>query len=307
MHFIPVRTHQVDGELGRVGWPSRGGSVESDIVRIMTVAGKVVAPAAAAQRLARGQCSRTSPCALARYMARRLALLALLACAVAVVVHRPHYSSENSDSASFDPFAMWDDYDSYESVRPPRLNKTSAKVILRGKLPKVNVTVKTAKGQNKKNIIKSTTINIQSHANFIMTKKPTVISVSVKNPAIKVQQSSEDEYEWMEESSMVQVSKPSPKRPSTTRRPSTTQRRTTTTRRPTTRRSTTRRTTKPINKTQNKKIACLPKNPGWLSTYFKDNKLKSSSKKPSNSGWFLGRFNCELFIIQKSIERSHFY
>lgn len=231
-------------------------------------------------------------------MARRLALLALLACAVAVVVRRPHYSTENSESASFDPFFMWDDYDSYETVRPPRLNKTSAKVILRGKLPKVNVTVKTAKGQNKKNIIKSTTINIESHANFIMTKKPNVVSVSVKDPAKIIQESSEveDEYEWVEESSMVQVSKPFPKRHSTTQRPATTARpRTTTTatttRRSTTRRSTTRRTQKPIKKSQNKKITCLPKNSGFLSTYFKDNNnLKKNSMKPSNSGWFLGRF-----------------
>lgn len=252
------------------------------------------------QRFARGQCSRTSPCALARYMARRLALLALLACAVAVVVHRPHYSTENSESASFDPFFMWDEYDSYETVRPPRLNKTSAKVILRGKLPKVNVTVKTAKGQNKKNIIKSTTINIESHANFIMTKKP-VVSVSVKGPAKVAPASSEveDEYEWVEESSMVQVSKPSPKRPSTTRRPSTVRPRTTTTatttRRSTTRRYTTRRTIKPkpIKNSQNKKITCLPKNSGWLSTYFKgNNNRKKNSNKPPNSGWFLGRFIC---------------
>lgn len=198
---------------------------------------------------------------------------------------------------------MWDEYDSYETVRPPRLNKTSAKVILRGKPPKVNVTVKTAKGQNKRNIIKSTTINIQSHANFIMTKKPAVVSVSIKNPPKKTQQISDfkDVYEWAEESSLVQVAKPPPKRPSTTRRPMTTRRRTTTTtRRPSTRRSTTRRTTKPIKKSQDKKITCLPKNPGWLSTYFKDNILKKNPKKPSNSGWLLGRFNCNLFIIQKT-------
>lgn len=244
----------------------------------------------------RVQCARTSPCEHVRYMARRLALLVLLACAVAI--HRPplQRSSEASDSESMDPFILWDDSESYETTRPPRprTTKTSAKVILRAKGPKVNVSVKKTKDEDKKNLIKSTTINIESHTNIVMTKRPPFMSMPKPNKVVQVPlQSVEDgdfyQDTWMEEPNLVSIAKPHPRKPSTTRRPPTSTRRRPS---PATHRTTThiaRRTPKPTKTAPQRKISCPPKSTEWLSNYFQKNKVKKSPKKPEKSGWFTGR------------------
>ncbi|KAL0893841.1 hypothetical protein ABMA27_013963 [Loxostege sticticalis] len=236
-------------------------------------------------------------------MARRLALLALLACAAAA--RRPHpYSSDVSDSEPLDPFTLWDEYEeSFETTPSPRpaSPKPSAKVILRGKGPKVNVTVKTPQdGDDKKKIIKTTNINIESHTNFIVTKRPLVNSNLVtKRPVLNIG----GDYVWLQASDVEPAARPTTKRPQPSRRPPATRR--PTTRRPpaTTRRrppkSTTRRpTTRPIRKTPKptkapykKTTTCSPKNPGWLSSFFQQNKLKKSPKKPANSGIFSRIYN----------------
>ncbi|XP_049867142.1 carboxypeptidase A2-like isoform X2 [Pectinophora gossypiella] len=235
-------------------------------------------------------------------MARRLALLALLACAAAAIRPPPH-SYDVSDSESLDPFVLWDDYESFETTpRPPRprTTKISAKVILKAKSPKVNVTMKNTKGENKKNVLKSTTINIESHTNFIMTKKPTIIAAQIPakvplRPYVTVV----DQYEWVEQPGGAQATRPRPSttqrpRPSTTQRPrppSTPRRRPpSTTRRPTTR--AVRRTTKSKPKQQTKKTTtCPPKNTGWLSTYFQGNKIKRAPTKQTKSGFLSKVYN----------------
>lgn len=235
------------------------------------------------------QCARTSPCAHARHMARRLALLTLLACAAAVR-RPPKQSSDISDSQSLDPFSVWDEYsDSYENTPPPRLRTTtlSAKVILKGKIPKVNVTMKNAKGEEKK-VIKTTNINIESHTNFIVTKPPLVKPNSVTGrPVLQIG----DQYVLLESPDMDPVTRATTRRPSTTRRttrrPSTTRRLPSTTRRPTTRPM--RRTPKTTKSPYNKKTTCPPKYSGWLSSFFEDNKLVRVPVKPAKSGWFVGR------------------
>lgn len=256
------------------------------------------------------QCSRTSPCAHARHMARRLALLTLLACAVAAR-HPPSGSSDVSISESDDPYFVWDEYDdSYETNTPqPRFRSTTTrtKVILRTKIPKVNVTMMNAKGEHKK-VIKTTNINIHSHTNFIVTKSPINSHDFVtSHPMVQIV--------WVDPSAEEYVLSSSTKRPtkvtSTTRRPISTSRttstrrpvtirRTPTTRRPaTTRRpvatrrpaSTTRRPVRTTKKYKRKTTARPPKQPGWLSSFFRDNSnFKREPKKPEKSGWFLGRF-----------------
>lgn len=220
-------------------------------------------------------------------MARRLALLTLLACAAAV--RRPPPRSSSSDSESLDPFSVWDDYDSYETTPPPRPRTTtlSAKVILKGKNPKVNVTMKNAKGEDKK-VIKTTNINIESHTNFIVTKPPIV----KPNPesGLPMYQIGE-QYLLVESPNVEHVTRTTTKKPTTTRRPAT--KRTTTTRRPpTSRRTTTRpmRRTKTTKSPYKKKTTCPPKYSGWLSSFFEENKLKRvPERRPAKSGWFLGR------------------
>lgn len=241
-----------------------------------------------------GQCARTSPCAHARHMARRLALLALLACAVALHPHpRSRYTDDYSDTDSADPLVLWDDYDdSRDTTPPPRLRTTPpvSKVILRNKRPKVNVTVKD-KSDDKK-IIKTTNINIESHTNFIETKPP-----MTRRPSVE-----DGQHYVLVHSSEHQVTIQTTKKPEKTRRPPTTRRPTTrrpTTRRPTTRRSTTTRrpTTRPKRRNQkttkapqNRKTTCAPKTTGWLTSFFQSNKAKKTPKKPEKSGWFLGGF-----------------
>ncbi|KAM3963504.1 LOW QUALITY PROTEIN: carboxypeptidase A2 [Aphomia sociella] len=239
-------------------------------------------------------------------MARRLALLALLVCAAAALTS-PEYSSDVSDSAPFDPFELWEDSsESFEPASPPlTTKKPSAKVILRNKGPKVNVTIKNAEGDNKNKIFKTTNIKIESHTNFIVTKKP----LSKPNVGNRVPQRPAgfigNEHFWLDENA-EQIASWTTRKPTTQRRPPSTTRplstrRTTTTRRPTTinlRRpvvSTTPKTTK----TQ-KTTSCPPKT-AWFSSFFKGDKLKKKpSKKPTKPGWFSGFFTRIYDWISKS-------
>ncbi|CAG9783705.1 unnamed protein product [Diatraea saccharalis] len=213
-------------------------------------------------------------------MARRLALLALLACAAIARPSRP-YSAENSDSESLDPFTLWDDYeDSFETKRPTA--KPGTKIILKSKLPKVNMTKNTQSDDAKKKVIKTTHINIASHTNFIVTKRP-VLYNKVKKPGSIVNVG--DDYVIVEASN-VAASEP-PKKPVTTRRPPSTRR--STTRRPpaTSKRPTVRpvRTPSKTTKTPTRKktTTCSPKNPGWLSSFFQQNKIKKPLKSASTA------------------------
>lgn len=253
------------------------------------------------------QCARTSPCAHARHMARRLALLALLACVV--IARRPPDPSSDlsdsdlTDSDSMEPLLLFDDYESFEPTPPPRsrATKSSSKVILRRKGTKVNVTMKNPKSENKKNYQKSTTINIESHTNFIMTKRPPVIKpMHVTNTP---KQENEEDYGWVEELNTMQVSTPGAQRRTTTRRPSTRRRPSTSTRRTTTTR-TPKRTPKPTKKLQTKKTTCQPNRSVLLSNYFQDNKFKKASKKPAKSGWFKGRFQHQFKVFKKGGSQS---
>ncbi|KAJ8725605.1 hypothetical protein PYW08_003788 [Mythimna loreyi] len=232
-------------------------------------------------------------------MARRLALLTLLACAAAVR-HPPSRTADISDSESLDPFSVWDEYeDSYETTPAPRTRTTtlSAKVILKGKIPKVNVTMKNAKGEEK-HVIKTTNINIESHTNFIAKPPQGKPNAVTGLPVYQIG----DQFVLMESPESEQLARPTTKRPTnkrpaTTRRPvkrpSTTRRPPSTTRRPTTKpmRRTTKTTKSPHTK---KKSTCPPKNSGWLSSFFEENKLKRVPDKPANSGiissiysWFM--------------------
>ncbi|RVE43450.1 hypothetical protein evm_011901 [Chilo suppressalis] len=227
-------------------------------------------------------------------MARRLALLALLACAAAARPPHPHpHSSDISDSESLDPFSLWDEYEESFETKPPRTVKPSAKIILKTKSPKVNM----SKSEDvRKKVFKTTHINIASHTNFIVTKRP-VLYNSIKKGQGAVVNVGED-YVYVGASD---VERPRPtKRPTTTRRPPSTRR--PSTRRPTTRRppTTSRRpVVKPVRtptKTtkapiRRKTTTCPPKNPGWISTFFQQNKIKKHKQKPANTGWFLGFFS----------------
>ena len=221
-------------------------------------------------------------------MARRLALLTLLACAAAVR-RPPTHSADISDSESLDPFSVWDEYeDSYETTPAPRTRSTtlSAKVILKGKIPKVNVTMKNTKGEEKQ-VIKTTNINIESHTNFIA--KPQQGNPNAVTGLTVLQRG--DQYVLMESSEMEQLARPTTRRPPPTRRPakrpSTTRRPPSTTRRPTTRPMKRTKTTKsPHSK---KKTTCPPKYSGWLSSFFEENNLKKIPERPAKSGWFVGR------------------
>ncbi|XP_022820035.1 zinc carboxypeptidase A 1-like isoform X2 [Spodoptera litura] len=224
-------------------------------------------------------------------MARRLALLTLLACAAAVR-RPPRHSADISDSESLDPFSVWDEYeDSYETTPVPRTRTTtlSAKVLLKGKIPKVNVTMKNTKGEEKK-VIKTTNINIESHTNFIVTKPPQLKPDSATGlPVLQIG----DQYVLVESPDLEQVSRTTTRRPATTRRPG---RRTSTTRRPSTtpRRSTTRpmrRTPKTTKSPKSKKTTCPPKYSGWLSSFFEENKLKKVPERPGKAGIFSTIYN----------------
>lgn len=235
----------------------------------------------AAAALGRGQCARTSTCAHARLMARRLALLSLLAVAVAAL--RPPLASYDLSDSEPDPFLLWDDdYDDSRDPTPrPRIRSTTpiTKLILRGKGPKVNVTVKNSKGENNK-IVKTTNINIESHTNFIVTKSPPLKRNDVtKRPTIQV----DGQYILVQAPDADYVTRRSTKKPTTRRTPST--------RRPTTRRTTTRptrQTPKTTKAPQTRKTTCPPKNQEWLSSFFQDNKVVNKPQnKPETSGQYI--------------------
>lgn len=258
----------------------------------------------------RVQCARTSPCEHAHHMARRLALLALWTCAAAAL--RPPSTStdvSDSDSDSSDPFAFWDEYEeSYENTPPPPppprpAAKPNAKVFLRGKAPKVNVTKKTTKSDEK--VIK-TTINIESHTNIYVTRIPPIMETFTSSytrapPGMYV--NGNEQQLWVngvrQGSRVSSTKKPARSRPSSTRRPrpptttrlrvSTKRPRTTTTRRPRPATRTARPKTK-STKVPKQKVTCSQKQPGWISGFFQDTKIKKSSKKQEKSGWFVGRF-----------------
>lgn len=229
------------------------------------------------------QCARTSPCTHVRLMARPMTLLALFACAVAVhpSVYPDDYYSES------DSYSLWDDYDSIET--------TSAKVIIRDKRPKVNVTHKS----DEEKIIKTTNISIQSHTNFIVTKAPKGKPNSgSRHPLVQIG----DQYLLVEapDTEPSSTKKPKPQhrpQPVSTRRPST-RRPSTTSRRPRTtpRRATLRPKTSKAPKL--KRTTCPPKKAGWFSSFFQQ---KKSPKTPQNTGWFIGRFvDLSLHSMQSS-------
>lgn len=218
-------------------------------------------------------------------MARRLALITLLVCAAAIR-RPPRNTADISASDSLDSFSVWDDYDSYESPPTPRPRTTtpSAKVLLKGKNPKVNVTKNNAKGEDKK-LIKTTHINIESHTNFLGTKSPLGKPDSdTRLPVVQIG----DQYLLVEGPTVEHVRKPATTRRPVTRRPSTTRRPPTSTRRPTTRPMRNTKATKPPNK---KKTTCPPTNSGWLSSFFDGNKVKKGSNTPEKASWFTGMSN----------------
>ncbi|XP_050345747.1 carboxypeptidase A4-like [Nymphalis io] len=232
-------------------------------------------------------------------MARRLALLALLACAA--VANRRHLrSTDTSDSQSYD-IVLWDDYDeSIEKSLPTHVTfKPKTKVIVRNKAPKLNVTKKKTKSDEKIQVIK-TTINISSQTNFIVTKPPQIVeAVSSSITRLPYKTFTNVNKLWIDSAS--QTLRPSTKlpikpRPTSTRRPPKTVRPriTTTTKEPrtsTTRRPSTRRKLKT-------KVTCPPKNPNWISTYIKDNTLKKTPKNEVKSGLFSRVYNW--FVESKS-------
>ncbi|CAG4981220.1 unnamed protein product [Parnassius apollo] len=256
----------------------------------MIVAGKV----GRHRRAVSVQCARTSPCTHVRHMARRLALLALLACAV--TAHRPPLNPDVSESESLDPFVDWDNYgDSYETTPPPRRSTTkpSVKVISRGKVPKINMTLKDNKSDDKNKVIR-TKINIERFTNFIVTK-PTLVLDTLKINAVTHSPFRPtgdiiiDHDVWINEN--FQRPSSSTRRPptrrttttqaSTTRRSTKSTRRSTTTRRPTTRKY--RLTPKTAKPHKNKKATCPHKDSGWFSSFFKNNQLKKSPKKEAKT------------------------
>ncbi|XP_047988872.1 carboxypeptidase A2-like isoform X4 [Leguminivora glycinivorella] len=200
-------------------------------------------------------------------MARRLTLLALLACAV--VARR--LSPSSSDSESLDPLIIWDDTEeSFETTPLPR-PRTPKPTKVRLKNKAVN---KDSISENKSKIVKSTTINIESYTNFLVTKQPPV----------KVQHNRPDlgsgvQYQW------IGGSAPGAYRQTSTRRPTVRTKKPTSTRRPTT---VARRTTKPTKSTPSKNKTCPPKKSGWLSEFFNTDKVKKTPKKQAKPGWFIG-------------------
>lgn len=209
-------------------------------------------------------------------MARRLALLAMLACAVAAY-RPPPYTSDVSESESLDPFALWDDTEeSFETTPSPRPRIQKPTKVRLAKVPKVNTTVKNTISADKKKIIRTTTINIESHTNIVVTKRPPVKASKKPNFGSGVQ------YQWIASSVLPPNRVPDIRQPPVnTRRPSGVKRR------PTGRPI--RRTVRPTKSTQNKKPSCPPKSSGWLSSFFEDGKIKKTPKKPAKPGWFGGR------------------
>ncbi|XP_045542931.1 carboxypeptidase A2 isoform X2 [Papilio machaon] len=245
-------------------------------------------------------------------MARRLALLALLPLALecAVAAHRPSVSPTLAHHAqydydSLDPFAVWDDYNPYETSPAPSLeaDKPSAKVILRGHVPKTNVSTINSKGRDKNKVIK-TSIKIESYTNIIVTKSPQVINrikvvAGTKFPhqptKVPVAQGWEEDLDQKPSSTTKRSTAPrstTPHRAATTVRPTKTTRRATIptvpSRRPTPSRrpaNKPRTTTKKPKPLKNKK-PCSQKNVGWVSSFFQGNDLEKSPKNEVKSGIF---------------------
>ncbi|XP_038216006.1 putative metallocarboxypeptidase ECM14 isoform X2 [Zerene cesonia] len=234
-------------------------------------------------------------------MARRLALLALLAY-FGTAFNTPLRSIDISNSESADPFAFWDEYaDSPEATQSPW---PIPKVIIRRKVPSTNITMKDRQSDQKSKIIK-TTINIESHTNFIVTKRPprfsTLKNSIIRHPVKKVVINDEDAWVNIEVSTTKTTRKPNITRKANRRR--TTRRPTTTTRNPP--RSTRRAQTVPTQKvttkkykdkskgtkTPQKKVHCPSKQAGWMSSFLQDNKYKKPSKKQVKSGIFTKIYN----------------
>lgn len=244
-------------------------------------------------------------------MARRLALLALLLLAGAVAAYRPPASRTpalvHSDYDSLDPLDDWDDYNPYETSPVPSLesDKPSAKVILRGHVPKINVSTKSGKRDDKNKVIK-TSIKIESYTNIIVTKSPQVVNRIKVNTGTKVPYRPTKVpvapvWEVDLDQKPSTTTKRSTARRSTTPRHAATLRPAKTTRRPAissapTRRPSSRRpiankprTTTKKPKPQKNKRPCPQKNVGWLTSFFQENELKKSPKQEVKSGWFVGR------------------
>ncbi|XP_032513304.2 carboxypeptidase A2-like isoform X1 [Danaus plexippus] len=233
-------------------------------------------------------------------MARRLALLAFLACAVTSRPPSNFHQLTSSNSDTLDTIALWADLDDLDSDEiPPRFDraKHNAKVIIRNNIPELNITRKTSKSDSKNKVIK-TTINIESHTNFIVTKRPVVVTSSVT--LLPEESNINDEVFWVDGVAHTPrpiTRKTAKPKSSTTRRPSTTRRSQTSTKKQkaTTRRSTTRTTRSSLTtratkatKSPKTKVTCATKKPGRVPSLHQDNKVK---EKPVSSGWFVGIFS----------------
>ncbi|CAH0720785.1 unnamed protein product, partial [Brenthis ino] len=233
-------------------------------------------------------------------MARRLALLALLACAVLANPTRP--PSRPLDATNSLDLALWDDYEeSLEKSFPSRqvtVKPNKIKVTLKVPNTKFNVALKSTNSGEKNKVIK-TTINISSYTNMVVTEPPPTVAAT---PVTRFPQGTYASFSnkplLLDSTGQGFISgtkKPIKSRITTTRRPPKTSRprittttrrqRTTTTRRSTTR--TTRRTLKTTKVPKKTQVPCSQKNnPGWISTYFQDVKIKKSPKKEEKSGLF---------------------
>lgn len=250
------------------------------------------------------QCARSPPCAHAGPMARRLALLLLVLAGATAHVPRFHSTraytlhSSSSDSESLDPFVVFDDYSDSREPPPPTPPKISAKVILRTKGPVVNTTVKNHKSENKKIVpIVKTTSSSKLKEVQLVTKKPVrnsswgewrdrpLVEVSPHFVLMAADLASPDIASA--DIASPDMSLPTTSPPPTTRQPPTTSRRPKSTRKPS---RTTRKPQKPTKKPQKytKNTTCPPKNTGWFSSFFQDNKLNRVQKKPTKPAWYSG-------------------
>ncbi|CAG9585514.1 unnamed protein product [Danaus chrysippus] len=205
-------------------------------------------------------------------MARRLALLAFLACAVTSRPPSNFHQLTSPNSDTLDTLALWADLDDLDSDEtPPRFDraKNNAKVIIRNNIPELNVTRKTSKSDGKNKVIK-TTINIESHTNFIVTKRPIVVT-NTENSQAEIINNTTAVYDET-------LSDFDPKKQKATTRRSTTR---------TTRSSVTTRATK-ATKSPKTKVTCATKKPGWVPSFHQDNKVK---EKPVSSGIFSSIYN----------------
>lgn len=249
--------------------------------------------------------------------------LTLLLAGLACVASAPPPPPRHHDPDTLQPFDFYSDYDSYEPVSmkpaPPQTSRPIAryttpynKVIIRtNNRPKVNATVKSSSNpnKNKKKVIKTTTINIESHTNLIVTEKPQRYHDGEgrpvryrRRPVVPVV---EPEYVWVEENYEEVVTTTEPavvsqapvrRRPVLVKRPVVKRPPPATAPPPTTRRPTTKKphkTTKPP-KVQNKLTTCPPKKTAFLTSFFEDKKKKPPKKKTQKPGWVVGR--CKILV-----------